>query len=90
MGLDVCGDKILVFDGFCLILLESPPSRVPASRKPPDNHVFGDRIVRTCNIHPVFYNNNRLCGGCFVGIWSKDLVDGFSYSVNHPICNIVV
>ncbi len=77
MGLDNCGDRMLVIDGFCFILMESPPSPVPVSRKPPDNHVFDGRIVRTYNIHQVFYNINQLYGDCFAGILNTDLIDGF-------------
>jgi hypothetical protein len=45
IGLDNCRDIELMVDGFCLVLLESPPSRVPASRKPADNHESDDRNV---------------------------------------------
>ncbi len=68
IGFDDFDDIMLVVDGFCFILLESPPSRVPASRKPADNHVFDDRIVHIYNTHMVFYNNNQMNGDYFAGI----------------------
>ncbi|CAF4365418.1 unnamed protein product [Rotaria magnacalcarata] len=45
IGLDNFDVILKCGDGFCCKFLESPPSRVPASRKPADNHVFGDRAV---------------------------------------------
>ena len=57
---------ILTVDGFCLRLLESPPSRVPASRKPLDSHGPDGPVVRICNIHFVSSHDNRWCGDLFV------------------------
>ena len=45
IGLDIFDDIVLIVDGFRCILLESPPSWVPANRKPVDNHVLDDRTV---------------------------------------------
>ena len=57
--------------GFFSILLESPPSRVPASRKPPDNHAPNVRIVHTCNTHVASFDNRRLFGDYLAGILDK-------------------
>lgn len=53
------GVVMLVNDGFCLILLESSPSRVPANRKPPDNHEPDGPTVHICSIHVASSRNNQ-------------------------------
>ncbi len=76
----ICSDVRFVVDGFRFLLLESPPSRVPASRKPLDNRVLDVPIVRICNIHPVSCRSNRLFDGYPVDIFGMGCLGMYSYS----------